>query len=63
MKPGRLNVGPDHLSRIEFGNEPNGIEDGLLDAHLFKISMVDDHYEKILQFLVTGKAPKDYTMS
>ena len=63
MKLGWLNVGPDHLSQIEFGNEPNDIEDGLLDAQLFNIGMVDDHYEKIPQFLATGKAPEDYTMS
>ena len=35
MKPSRLNDGPDHLSRIEMGEEPTNIEDGLSDAQLF----------------------------
>ena len=29
MKEGRLNSGPDHLSRIEIGEEPMNIEYGL----------------------------------
>ena len=28
----RWNVGPDHLSRIETGEEPSYLEEGLLDA-------------------------------
>jgi len=32
MKPGRLNVGPYHLSLIEIGEEPTNLEEGLLDA-------------------------------
>ena len=37
VKPGRLNVVPDHLSRIETGEEPTNLEDNLPDAHLFFI--------------------------
>ena len=32
VKLGRLNVGPDPLSRLELGEEPNSLEDHLLDA-------------------------------
>ena len=32
VKPGRLNVGPDHLSRIETGEELTNLEDNLPDA-------------------------------
>ena len=32
VKPGRLNVGPDHLSRLESGEEPVSLEDCLPDA-------------------------------
>ena len=32
VKPVRLNVGPDHLSRIETGEEPTNIEEGLSNA-------------------------------
>ena len=63
VKPGRLNSGPDHLSWIETGEEPTNIEDGLPQVQLFKVSMVDDQYEKIIQFLSTGKAPDDFTTS
>ena len=32
VKLGRLNAGPDHLSRLELGEEPISLEDCLLDA-------------------------------
>ena len=32
VKPGRLNARPNHLSRLESGEEPNSLEDNLLDA-------------------------------
>ena len=53
MNPGHLNAGPDHLSRIETGEELTNIEDGLPDAQLFRVGMVDNYYEKIVQFLAT----------
>ena len=57
MKPGHLNAGLDHFSWIKTGKEPTNIKDRLLDAQLFKVGMVDDHYEKIIQFFSTRKAP------
>ena len=32
VKPGRLNAGPNHLSRIESGEEPISLEDCLPEA-------------------------------
>ena len=32
VKPGRLNARPDHLSRLESGEEPISLEECLLDA-------------------------------
>ena len=32
VKPGRLNVAPDHLSWIESGEEPASLDDNLPDA-------------------------------
>ena len=61
MKPKQLNAGPDHLSRIETGEEPRSIEDGLPNAQLFRVGMVDDHYEQIVQFFVIREAPKEFT--
>ena len=63
MKAGHLNVGPDHLSRIETGEKPTNIEDGLPDAQLFWVDMADDHYAPIIQFLETRAAPEEIFMS
>ena len=52
---GLLNAGPNRLSRIETGEEPRSIEDGLPIVQLFKIRMVDDHYEKIIHLFMTCK--------
>ena len=59
VKLGRLNVGPDHLSRLESGEEPNSLEDHLLDAQLFAIQIVDDYFEDIIEFLTMGTTPTD----
>ena len=61
VKPGRLNVGPDHLSRIEIGEEPTNLEEGLPDAQLFAVHIVDSHIEDIIHVLTTGTVPKGYT--
>ena len=51
VRPGELNVGPDHLSRIDTGEELTGVEDDLSDAHLFQIKVVPAELEEIAQFL------------
>ena len=48
MNPGRLNDGPNHLSRIEIDEDPNTIDDGLLDAQLFRVDITDEHYAPIM---------------
>ena len=62
VKPGKLNLGPNHLSRIESGEEPTSLEDNLPDAQLFAITMFDDQYKDIIQFMSTGYAPTEFTM-
>ena len=42
VKLGRLNVGPNHLSRLESSEEPISLEECLPDAQLFSIQIVDD---------------------
>jgi hypothetical protein len=44
VKPGKLNVGPDHLSWILTGEDAGNLDDSLPDAHLFSVQMVDDHF-------------------
>jgi hypothetical protein len=62
VKPGRMNKGPDHLSRLEHGEEPTSLEDTLSDAQLLAIRKVDDHFTEIVQFLSTGITPREYTV-
>ena len=54
MNPSYLNVGLDHLSRIETGEETKNNDEGLLDVNLFRVDVIDGYYDQIIQFLVTG---------
>ena len=63
VKPGRLNAGLDHLSRIENSEEPTNIDDGFPYAQLFRVEVADDHYAPIIQFLSTGVTPTDMSIN
>jgi hypothetical protein len=60
VKLGRMNKVPDHLSRLEHGEEPTSLEDTLPDAQLLTIRKFDDHFTEIVQFKSTGMAPHEY---
>ena len=62
VKLGRLNVGPDHLSRIESGEDSTSLEDNLPDAQLFAIDVVDKEFDAIIDLLNTWYTPKDYSI-
>jgi hypothetical protein len=62
VKPGRMNMGPDHLSKLEHGDEPTSLDDTLPDAQFLAIMKFDDHFAKIVQFLSTRMAPHNYTV-
>ena len=62
VKLGRLNVGLDHLSRIETREEPTNLEEGLPDTQLFTVRIADGHFEDIIHFLTIGTAPEGYTI-
>ena len=49
---------PNHLSRIDTGEEPIGVEDDLPNAHLFQIEAVLIELEEIAQFLDDGQTPE-----
>jgi hypothetical protein len=53
----KLNVGPDHLSRITNGEEPANLEDNFPDAQLFSVQVSDDYFADIIQYLSTGTMP------
>jgi hypothetical protein len=42
VKPCKLNVGPDHFSRLESGESGDAIDDQLPDADLFKVEAIHD---------------------
>jgi hypothetical protein len=48
VKPRRMNKGPDHLSRLEHGEEPTSLDDTLPDAQLLAIRKMDDHFIEIV---------------
>jgi hypothetical protein len=60
---GRMNKGPNHLSRLEHGEEPTSLEDKLSDAQFLAIRKIDDHFTKIVQFLSTRMEPSEYTIT
>ena len=62
VKLGRLNAGPDHLSRIETSEEPTNLEDGLLDAQLYAVRVADGDFEDIIHFLTTRTMPQGYSV-
>ena len=47
VKPDQLNLGLDHLSRLESGEEPVNLDDSIPNAKLFVVSMVDDYFKEI----------------
>jgi hypothetical protein len=57
-----MNKGPDHLSRLEHGEEPTSLEDTLPDAQLLSIRKINHHFTDIVQFLSIGMAPSEYTI-
>jgi hypothetical protein len=62
VKIGRMNKGPDHLSRLEHGEDPTSLEDALSDAQLLAIRKVGDHFVEIVHFLSMEMAPNEYTI-
>jgi hypothetical protein len=62
VKIGRMNKGPDHLSRLEHGEEPTSLQDTLPDTQLLAIRKFDDHFIEIVQFLSIGMTPHEYTV-
>ena len=57
VKPRRFNLGLDHLSRLENGEEPTSLDDNIPNAQLFTVKMVDGYYEYIMHFLTIGREP------
>eukprot|EP00253_Pinus_taeda_P004044 PITA_04044 len=53
---------PDHLLHIETWEEPINLEEGLPDAQLSVVHVVDGHFEDIIHFLMTRTNSEGYTI-
>ncbi|KAH9288989.1 hypothetical protein KI387_033106, partial [Taxus chinensis] len=56
VKLGKNNCGPDHLSRIDLGEDAQSIEETMPDAQLFRLWCVPLELEDIAIFLKEGVA-------
>jgi hypothetical protein len=61
FKPGKLNAGLDHLSRVTNGEEPTNLEDNFLDAQLFSVHVADEYFVDIIEYLSIGIAPQEFS--
>lgn len=61
VKPGKHNVGLDHLLQIQTGEAATSLNDELPDAQLFRVKAIPDQLAEIAEFLITSQAPIDYT--
>ncbi|KAH9301711.1 hypothetical protein KI387_013294, partial [Taxus chinensis] len=52
----KINLGPDHFSRIELGEDTKSIEDIILEAQLSRLQCTHPHLEDIDVFLRMGVA-------
>ena len=60
VKLGILNVGPNHISRIDNGEEPTILDEGFPDVQLFTVHIGEEQFLDIIQFLATGLALEGY---
>ena len=49
------------MSRLESGEEPTNMDEGLPDAQLFAIQIVDEYFQDIAQYLSTCIPPSEMT--
>ena len=61
IKPGRCNVGPDHLSRLESRESDGAVDDQLPDADLFWVKAIPEYLEDIAVFLSASACLKTYS--
>jgi len=61
VKPGKLNVGPDHLYQLELAEGGRVDDDQLPNAYLFHIEAIPSSMLDIALFLTTGATPNGYS--
>jgi hypothetical protein len=60
VKPGRLNVGPDHLLRITNGKEHKKLEDNFPNAQLFSVQVTNEYFAEIIEYFSIGTMPQEF---
>jgi hypothetical protein len=60
VKPGKLNVGFDHLSRVTNDEDPTNLEDTFPDVQLFSVQVADDYFVDIIEYLSIGTMPHEH---
>jgi hypothetical protein len=63
VKPGKLNIGLDHLSRVTNREETINLEDRFPDAQLLSVQIIDDYFIHIIHYLSTGTVPQEYNIA
>ena len=61
VKPGILNIGPDHLSRLENGENGGSLDDQLPDDELFRVEAIPKYLDQITTYFTTGQCLEEYT--
>lgn len=54
-------MGPNHLLRLETGENEGELDDQLPDAYLFRIEAIPYYLEEIVGLLITGHSLEGYT--
>ena len=54
-------MGPNHLLRIESGEEQTILEDNFPDVQLFAVTVVDKKFKAIIHLLSTSYVPEGFT--
>jgi hypothetical protein len=62
FKIGKLNAGPNHMSRITNGEEHKNLEDKCPDAQSFSVQVVDEYFADIIQYFSIGTAPQEFNI-
>ena len=62
VKPGKANVGYDHLSWITSREEATNVNDSFPYSYLLQVMMVDDQLEYISYFLTMGIVSEAYNV-
>ena len=53
VKPGILNMGLDHLSRLENGENGGSLDNHLTDADIFRVEAIPEYLDQIATYLTT----------